>query len=117
MRAGTKWIGEKGDWVWVDRGRYEASSPAIYNSRIEPGEVHLFRSPGHLRNFIDCVKTRAVTLTPAEIAHRSASIGHLCLASIKAGHKLTWNPKTERIMNDSAAERYLSRPLRSPWRL
>ena len=117
VRAGTKWIGEKGDWVWVDRGRYEASSPAIYNSRIEPGEVHLFRSPGHLRNFIDCVKTRAVTLTPAEIAHRSASIGHLCLASIKAGHKLTWNPKTERIMNDSAAERYLSRPLRSPWRL
>ncbi|MGN0847851.1 MAG: Gfo/Idh/MocA family protein [Kiritimatiellia bacterium] len=114
VRAGTKWIGERGDWVWVDRGRYEASTPAIRESPIEAGELRL-RSPGHSRNFIDCVKTRATTLTPAEVAHRSASIGHLCRAAIKAGHKLTWNPKAERIVNDPAAERFLSRPLRAPW--
>jgi len=57
----------------------------------------------------------ACTLTPAEIAHRSASIGHLCYASIKAGHRLAWDPATERIVNDPAAERFLSRPLREPW--
>ncbi len=116
VRLGTKWIGENGDWVWVDRGRSAASSPAIFNSPIEAGELR-FRSPGHSRNFIDCVKTRALTLTPAEIAHRSASIGHLGWASIRAGHKLTWDPKTERLLNDPSAERFLSRVPRAPWTL
>jgi len=114
VRRGTKWIGEKGDWVWVDRRHFDASSPALRGSRIEAGELRL-KSPGHGRNFIDCVKNRAVTLAPAEVAHRSASIGHLCYASIKAGHPLTWDPATERIVNDPAAERFLTRPLRKPW--
>ncbi len=114
VRHGTKWIGENGDWVWVARGRFDASSPAIRDSRIEVGELRL-KSPGHVRNFIDCVKNRVCTLTPAEIAHRSASIGHLCYASIKAGHRLTWDPSAERIVNDPAAERFLTRKLRAPW--
>jgi len=116
VRGGTKWIGETGAWVWVTRGRFDASTPALRDSRIEAGELRL-KSPGHSREFIDCVKNRACTLTPAEIAHRSASIGHLCYASIKAGHRLTWDPATERILNDPAAERFLTRPLRAPWHL
>ena len=69
------------------------------------------------REFIDCVKSRAATLTPAEIAHRSASIGHLCRAAIAAGRKLAWDPVAERIVGDAAADRLLERPLREPWRL
>lgn len=114
VRHGTKWIGENGDWVWVTRGRYDASSPAIRDSRIEVGELRL-KSPGHCRDFINCVKNRACTITPAEIAHRSVSIGHLCYASIKAGHRLAWDPAAERIVNDPAAERFLTRQLRAPW--
>ena len=116
IRGGTKWIGENGDWVWVNRGRYEASSPAIYNSRIEPGEIRL-KSPGHWRQFIDCVKNRATTITPAEVAHRSASIGHLCRVAIATGRKITWDPATERIVGDACAEKLLQRPIRGPWKL
>lgn len=116
VRSGTKWIGSAGDWVWVDRGRYEASSLTIQDSRIEAGEIHL-KSPGHWRQFIDCVKTRATTITPAEIAQRSASIGHLCRVAIAAGRKVEWNPATEQIVGDPSLEKHLSRPLRAPWTL
>ena len=116
IRSGTKWIGENGDWVWVNRGRYEASSPAIYNSRLEPGEIRL-KSPGHWRQFIDCVKNRATTITPAEVAHRSASIGHLCRVAIDTGRKIKWDPAAERIVGDACAEKLLQRPIRAPWKL
>ena len=116
VKMGTKWIGENGEWVWVNRGHFDASTRALRESRIEAGEIRL-KSPGHQREFIDCVKSRAATLTPAEIAHRSASIGHLCRAAIATGRKIVWDPATERIVGDAAADRLLERPLRAPWKL
>ena len=116
VKMGTKWIGENGEWVWVNRGQFDASSRALRGSRIEAGEIRL-KSPGHQREFIDCVKSRAATLTPAEIAHRSASIGHLCRAAIAMGRKIAWDPAKERIVGDAAADRLLERPLRAPWKL
>ena len=89
---------------------------ALRESRIEAGEIRL-KSPGHQRQFIDCVKSRAATLTPAEIAHRSASVGHLCRAAIATGRKLSWDPVAERIVGDDAADCLLQRPVREPWSL
>lgn len=89
VASGAKWYGENGEWVWVDRGRFDASTPAIRESKIEAGELRL-RSPGHQRNFIDCVKRRDTTLTPAEVAHRSASIGHLGQIAMLTGRKIHW---------------------------
>ena len=34
-------------------------------------------SPGHQRNFLDCVKSRQPTITPVQAAHHSAIPGHL----------------------------------------
>ena len=116
VRAGTTWYGENGDWIWVNRGNFNASKASIRESRIEAGELRLF-SPGHFRNFIDCVKTRETSLTPAEVAHRSASIGHLGMIAIKTGHKIQWDPEQEKIINDPAASRFLGRTPRGPWAL
>jgi predicted dehydrogenase len=117
IRMGTKWIGEKGDWVWVDRGGFDASNKAWLKERIGPDEVQLYRSPGHHRNFLDCVKSRKATITPAETAHRSASLGHLGQIAMLTGRKIRWNPDTEQILNDPEASRMLMAPLRSPWHL
>ncbi len=117
IRSGTRWIGEDGRWVWVDRGGLEASPPSLLRERIGPDEIQLFRSPGHHREFLDCVKTRRQTTTPAETAHRSASIGHLGQIAMLLGRKIRWNPDTEQILNDPSATRMLSTPMRAPWRL
>ena len=116
FRGGAKWYGENGAWVWVNRGRYEASSPQIYDARIEANEIRL-RSPGHHREFIECIKTRNITITPAEVAHRSASIGHLGQIAMITGRKITWDPVKEEIANDPGASAMLGRTPRAPWSL
>jgi predicted dehydrogenase len=114
IRGGTKWIGENG-WVWVDRGGMDANPKEILKEKIGPDEIHLFRSPGHWRNFLDCVKSRKTTLTPCEVAHRSATPGHLGQIAMLLGRKIRFNPETEEILDDPTATKMLGRPLRSPW--
>ncbi len=117
IKGGTRWIGADGRWIWVDRGGLDANPKSILRERIGPDEVRLFRSPGHHREFLDCVKSRRPTTTPAETAHRSASIGHLGQIAMITGRKIRWNPDTEQILNDPTASRMLSTPMRAPWRL
>jgi len=115
-RMGARWEGTDG-WVWVDRGGIDAEPKSLLNERIGPNEIHLYESRGHHRNFIECVKTRAETVAPAEVAQRSISIGHLGNIAMKLGRKVHWNPDRERFINDPEADRWLDRPKREPWRL
>jgi len=116
IRGGTKWIGPEG-WIWVNRGGLEADPPKLLSSRIGPNELHLERSPGHQRQFIECVRSRRATLTPPEVALRSATPGYLGLISILLGRPVRWDPLGERIIDDPQAERLLARPMRSPYHL
>jgi len=116
IRGGTKWIGTDG-WVWVNRRGMETHPAELQNEKIGPGEIHLYRTRGHGRNFLDCVRSRQETITPAETAHRSATPGHLGMIAMTLGRKIYFNPQTEEIVNDSTATGLLSRPYRSPWRL
>lgn len=117
IRGGTKWIGADGRWVWVDRGGLEANPKELLHEVIGPDEVQLFRSPGHHREFLDSVRSRRPTITPAETAHRSASIGHLGQIAMLLGRKLRWNPDTEQFAGDPTATRMLSTTMRAPWGL
>jgi len=116
VRSGTKWIGTDG-WVWVDRGGFDASNKAWLREGNAPKKINLLRSPGHHRNFLDCVKSRRTTLTPAEVAHRSATPGHLGMIAMQLGRKIRWNPDTEEIINDPVASSMLGRAMREPWQL
>ena len=111
---GSKWIGERG-WIRVDRGALEASSPDILKETLGPRETPFMRSPGHTRNFVDCMRTRRPTLTPAETAHRSAGPGHLAQIAMLLGRKLHFDPVTETIANDPTAQSMLGHALRAPW--
>jgi len=113
-RLGTKWIGEDG-WVWVDRSGIDAEPKSLLQQTIGPDEIQLYKSPGHWRNFIDCVKSRRQTIAPCEVAHRSASPGHLGLISMLLERKIRFNPETEEILDDPTATRMLGNSMRSPW--
>jgi predicted dehydrogenase len=116
IRDGTKWIGEFG-WIWVNRGGLEAQPPHILNDFIGPDEMRLTRSRDHYQNFLDSVKSRRQTITPIEVAHRSASVGHLGVIAMELGRKIRFNPETETIIDDPEATRLLGRAYRSPWHL
>ena len=116
IRRGAKWIGDDG-WIWVDRSGMEAHPRQVLFSRIRPDEIRFESSLSHYKNFLDCVRTRRRTLSPADVALRSATPGYLGLISILNGTKIRWDPVKQKIIGDPLAERLLSRPMRSPWRL
>lgn len=116
IRMGTKWIGEDG-WVWVNREEQASQPASLFQEFIGPNEKRLYKSRDHYQNFLDCVKSREKTITPCEVAHRSASVGHLGVIAIEAGRKIRWDPQTESIKGDDEAARLLSRSYRTPWQL
>jgi predicted dehydrogenase len=121
IKGGTKWIGENG-WVWVDRGKFETSDKQWIKEIQEREkkknlETLLPVSPGHQRQFLDCVKSRQKTLTPVEIAHRSQTPGHLGYVASVVGRKLKWDAAKQEIIDDPEASKLLSHAMRAPWHL
>lgn len=113
---GNKFVGTEG-WVSVDdTGKVTASSEEIIRrlSSTQRGYEYMM---GHHRNFLDCVKTRAKTIAPPEVAHRSTTTCHVANICLRLGRKLTWDVEAERFVNDPQADRLMARAMRSPWRL
>ena len=113
---GAVWYGDKG-WIHVKRGKLDAEPKSVLDSVIGPNEVHLYKSNDHKGNFLDCIRTRAETVAPVEIGHRSISVGLLGEIAMLTGRKLKWDHEKEIFLNDNQANRMLSRPMRSPWHL
>ena len=117
IKGGTKWIGTDG-WVYVDRGKFDASNEDWMDIKELPeseAKIKLYRSTNHQRNFIDCVKSRQPTITPVEVAHHSATPGHLGFISMMLGRKLKWNVAEEQILGDPDATAMMSRLFRPPY--
>jgi len=114
---GTKWYGESGKWIYVKRGKLEANPASVLKEVVGPDEIKLYRSRDHRQNFLDCIKSRKETIAPAEVGHRSISVGLLGEIAMLTERKLQWDPDKEIFLNDEQANRMLSRPMRSPWHL
>ena len=113
---GTKWYGDKG-WIYVKRGKLESNPASVLNEVIGPEEVHLYKSRNHRQNFLDCIKSRKETIAPAEIGHRSISVGLLGEIAMLTEAKLKWDPEKELFHDNDAANRLLGRSMRAPWHL
>jgi predicted dehydrogenase len=116
LTGGVKWFGESG-WISVNRGKLEAEPKTLLREVIGPDEIQLMKSRDHAQNFLDGVRYRRETIAPCEVAHRSASVGHLGLIAIRTGRKIRWNPHKEEILDDPGATLYLGRACREPWHL
>lgn len=114
--CGVLLIGSDG-WVLVSRGGIDAHPKSLLQETFGPGDIRLAVSNHHKRNFLQCVRTRQKTVCPVDTAVRSDTICHLDDIAIRTGRKLHWDPAAERFVNDADANRMLTRPLRSPWKL
>jgi hypothetical protein len=114
--CGVLLLGTDG-WVLVSRGGIDASPKSLLQETFGLDESRLPVSNDHKRNFLECIRNRKPTVSPIEAAVRSDTICHLDDIAIRTGRKLRWDPAMEQFLNDEAANRLLSRPLRSPWTL
>ena len=51
-------------------------------------EIRLQKSRDHQKDFVDAVRSRRLTIAPAEVAHRSASVGHLGVVAMETGRTI-----------------------------
>jgi predicted dehydrogenase len=104
-------------WIQVNRGGLDVYPESILKNPIGTNEIHLYRSKDHKQNFLDCIRTRAQTVAPAEIAHHSIGIGYMGIIAMRLKRKLRWDKDKEQFINDDEANRMLYRDMRSPWHL
>jgi predicted dehydrogenase len=71
----------------------------------------------HIRNFLDCVKSRQRPNADVEEGHRTAVMCHLGNISTRLGRTLAWDAAEERITEDVEANQWLMKPYRAPWKL
>ncbi|MEM1226441.1 MAG: Gfo/Idh/MocA family oxidoreductase [Planctomycetota bacterium] len=110
----VRFIGDEG---WVEAGDHLG----IESSRadlLEDMPNHQIRGTDpvlHVRNFLDCVKSREQPVCNSSVVR----YGHMaCFAaaiSWKLGRKVTFDPKTERFVNDAEANRLCTYERRAPY--
>ena len=114
---GTAFEGSDG-WVQVQRGALNLHAEELRQRREEEFKVQLIRSPGHVRNFLDSIKTRADTVCSIATALRAETMCHVSDIAIRLGRKVTYDFQKERfIADDTANARLKVRPMRKPWQI
>ncbi len=69
-----------------------------------------------IRNFLDCVKSKAEPWCPLEEGHRSTSFAHIANISLEVGGRLEWDAEKEQFINNDKANELLDYEYRSPWK-
>lgn len=129
----VKFVYADGDTILLHSGEYgrpeEPGQPFIEGPRGKvfanyqtdpPGlfeQLDKFPDPPPLLDFETCVRTRQTTGGNVEVAHRSCSLVNLANIAIRTGRTIKWNPDSQQVENDDAANRLVNPPMRSPWHL
>ncbi|MBS1809473.1 MAG: Gfo/Idh/MocA family oxidoreductase [Acidobacteria bacterium] len=71
----------------------------------------------HVRNFLDCVKSRRRPNADVEDGHLTAVMCHLGNIATRLNRMLKWDAERETILGDREANLMLSRPYRKEWKL
>jgi len=86
--------------------------------RMERRQVAAFDATAvHVRNFIECVKSRQKPPGDVENGHHSTTVAHLGNIAYKTRQKLQWDPATQDFRGCPEASQLLGRTARKPWNL
>ena len=113
---GTLYIDDAGyEIVPETGGQFQDRAPRMDAVNEKSGEGDL--TVAHLRNFLDCVKSRALPNADVEVGHRSTTFSHLGNIALATRSVIEWDGKAERITNNEQANSLLHYEYRAPWTL
>ena len=113
--SGCVFHGEKGK-LHIDRGRLTSDPEEIVKTPLRDDEVHLPKSPGHHRNWLDCIKSRQRPIADVEKGARTVTIIHLGNLAYQHHKSLKWDPQ-KWTFEDAGDNQWLDRERRDPWQL
>jgi predicted dehydrogenase len=102
--------------------RFTASSPAAGPPayRCEPAKEDGYEQVRdqfrpHVRNFLDCMRSRQAPIASVEAGHRTSIPCHLANIARRVGRVVTWDAAANDIVGDPEASRLLTKTYRAPW--
>ncbi|NUQ64306.1 MAG: Gfo/Idh/MocA family oxidoreductase [Pirellulales bacterium] len=112
----VQYVGTEG---WVETGDSGAIRVAPNSLRSELRVVTMAGTDPatHVRNFLDCVKSRKLTRANALAAAQAHVTAHAAYIMATLGRPLKFDPKSDSFPDDSEANKMRSRAWREPWRV
>lgn len=119
--CGVRYEGSDG-WVACADGyeKPDVSSPVMLRDSKKLLQNYMARTErplNHVRDFLNCVRTRRQPTTNAECAHRTMSTNLIMDMSLDLKRSLKWDPVKEEFIGDNEANRLRSRAMRGPWQV
>lgn len=112
----VRFEGEDG-WVEAgDSGKMVLSSPALLAGRTVE-EIGGYPATFHVRDFLDCVKTRSQPKGNADAACNAHIACHAANIALHLGRTVKYDTDKHEFIGDEDANRLRSEALREPWRL
>ena len=108
----------EGDTGWVetgDDGEMVASADVLLVGK--KAKVSGYPANFHIRDFLDCVRSRGQTRANADAACHAHIACHAANISLFLGRKLKYDPVKNEFIGDEQANRLRSEALREPWRI
>ena len=109
----------EGETGWVetgDSGKMVLSSPELLAGRTV-AEIDGYPATFHVRDFLDCVKSRSLPKGNAEAACAAHIACHAANVALSLGRTVKYDEKKHEFIGDDQANRLRSEALREPWRL
>ena len=109
----------EGETGWVeagDSGKLVLSSPELLAGR-EVQEIGGYPATFHVRDFLNCVKTRSKPKGNADAACNAHIACHAANVALHLGRTVKYDNTKNEFINDEQANRLRSEALREPWRV
>lgn len=117
LRFGSCPVRFEGDEGWVETGDdniIETFPASLASGRHFSGG---YPADNHVREFLNCVRTRQQPRSTAEASHHSITTCHCANIAVRLGRPVRWDPEKEEFPGDEAANRMCHRPMRAPYML
>lgn len=119
--CGMRFDGPEG-WVAAADGysRPDVSHPSLlaeYNKIVRDYMARTQRPMSHMRDFLDCVKTRRQTVANPSVMCNSMTAVHAANIAMWLKRDMNFDPAKGEFINDAEANRYRVRAARQPWQI
>ncbi|HWD18397.1 MAG TPA: Gfo/Idh/MocA family oxidoreductase [Verrucomicrobiae bacterium] len=114
---GVEWHGTEGNIILNDEGWALTTERkrANLDSQTKPGSGD--PRARHVRNFLDCCRSRQQPVLNLELGHRLSALAHLGNIAYRTGAKIQWDSAAEKIVDNPAADKLVGATYREPWHL
>jgi predicted dehydrogenase len=118
LGMGTCSVRFEGEEGWVETGDAGkmAFSPSMRSEAIVFTEAGTAPN-NHIRDFLNCVKTRSKPRAYADVVAQSHIASHAAYIAWQLGRTVKFDPVKEEFLGDEEANRMRSRANREPWRI